>query len=324
MLRFAVRCVFRRNSGSLTFDVPSRTSTWRAVARVLRSPLDAVSCAFLPSGCTLCGSPLPHLSPVPICDACWMEVPVLSGAACVRCGDNADRPASETSGELLCRACRLVPPPFERAVAYAFYHDRMRALIHALKYDRMHPAAKRMGHMLAQAIAMLAAEAPMKMLVVPVPLHRLRQADRGFNQARLLAVHALKALRASHPDWDLTLAPAALMRLRATESQANLTPHQRRTNMRGAFSVSDAALVKDRHVLLVDDILTTGATARAAAQALKRAGASTVWVATLARARRIDPGAAWAETNDQTLTSSDTQSEPDFDHKNGAANTSGQ
>jgi pyrimidine operon attenuation protein/uracil phosphoribosyltransferase len=79
------------------------------------------------------------------------------------------------------------------------------------------------------------------------------------------------------------------MRLRPTESQAGLTPRQRRLNVRGAFSVSTPATVAAKHILLVDDIFTTGATARAASQALLRAGAATVWVATLARARRSNP-----------------------------------
>ena len=281
--RLKMRCVFRRNYGSLTSDVPSRTSTWRAVARVLRSPLDAASCAFPPSGCALCGSPLPRLSSAPICDVCWMEVPVPGCAACTRCGDDL---ASDADGPQLCRACRLAPPAFERAVAYAFSPDGVPNAIHALKYDRMHPAARRLGRMLAQAIAQLADEAPTEMLVVPIPLHRARHAERGFNQARLLATHALRALRASHPDWKLTIAPAALMRLRATERQASLTPRQRRMNLRGAFSVSDPSAVKGRHILLIDDILTTGASMRAAALTLKRAGAASAWVATLARARR--------------------------------------
>lgn len=189
---------------------------------------------------------------------------------------------------MLCRACRMAPPDFERAVAYGPYEDRMRSAIHALKYDRMHPAARRMGAMLAEAMARLAAEAPNEMLVVPVPLHRMKYAERGFNQARVLAVHALRALRHSHPRWRLTLAPSTLMRLRATESQAGLTPRQRRMNVRGAFQVSDGAAVEGRNILLVDDILTTGATARAASRALKRAGAATVWVATLARAGRAE------------------------------------
>ncbi len=163
----------------------------------------------------------------------------------------------------------------------------MKAAIHALKYDQLHPAARELGHMLAQAIAQLAAEAPVEMLVVPVPLHRSKHAQRGFNQARSLAVHALALLRKTHPEWRLTLASRTLMRLRATDSQAGLTPRQRRLNVRAAFSVSDPTAVDSRHVLLIDDSLTTGATARAAAKALVQAGAASVWVATLARARRI-------------------------------------
>ncbi|MGC9159101.1 MAG: ComF family protein, partial [Terracidiphilus sp.] len=180
----------------------------------------------------------------------------------------------------------MAPPPFVRAVAYGPYLDRMRAAIHALKYDRMHAASRSLGRMLAAAIARLEGEAPAEMLVVPIPLHRSKYAQRGFNQARVLAVHALRALAKSHPGWRLRLAPQTLMRLRATESQAGLTPRQRRLNVRGAFTVLDAAAVSQRHVLLVDDIFTTGATARAASQALLRAGAASVWVATLARAGR--------------------------------------
>lgn len=162
----------------------------------------------------------------------------------------------------------------------------MREAIHALKYDHLHPAARILGRMLAEAIAQLAGEAPSEMLVVPVPLHRSKHSLRGFNQSRLLAVEALKSLRKSHPQWRLTLASSTLMRLRSTESQAGLTPRQRRLNVRSAFSVADASQVKQKNILVIDDILTTGATARAAAQALVRAGAASVWVATLARAQR--------------------------------------
>jgi ComF family protein len=181
----------------------------------------------------------------------------------------------------------MAPPTFERAVSYGLYQGRVREAIHALKYDRLHPAARVLGQLLAEAIAQLAREAPAEMLVVPVPLHPSKYAQRGFNQARSLAVEALGFLRKSHPEWRLALADSTLMRLRATESQAGLTPRQRRQNLRGAFSVSEPSQVAGRHILLIDDILTTGATARAAAQTLVKAGAASVWVATLARAQRM-------------------------------------
>ncbi len=174
-----------------------------------------------------------------------------------------------------------------RGVAYGLYEGAMREAIHALKYGSLHSAARGLGRMLAEAIAQLEGEAPAEMLVVPVPLHKSKHAQRGFNQARVLAREALSCLRKSRPQWRLTLASHTLMRLRATESQAGLTPRMRRLNVRGAFSVSEPAAVRSKHILLIDDILTTGATARAAAQALLGAGAASVWVATLARARRI-------------------------------------
>ena len=164
----------------------------------------------------------------------------------------------------------------------------MRDLIHALKYDRLRPVAHQLGKVLAGAMLRLAAEAPREMLVVPIPLHRMKHAERGFNQARLLAAEALAVLRKQMPGWHLALAPSTLIRLRATDNQAGLTTRQRRLNVRGAFHVSDPSMVVARHVLLIDDILTTGATARAASRALLQAGAESVWVVTLARARRVD------------------------------------
>jgi len=178
----------------------------------------------------------------------------------------------------------MAPPPFVRAVAFGPYEGRMRDGIHALKYERLTPAARRLGWMLAQAIAGLGPDAPSEMLVIPVPLHRSKFSQRGFNQARLLAVHALAALRKSHPSFRLTLASATVVRQRATESQAGLTPRLRRQNVRGAFVVADPQAVVGKNVLVVDDILTTGATVRSVAQVLLRAGAANVWVATLARA----------------------------------------
>jgi len=164
----------------------------------------------------------------------------------------------------------------------------MKDAIHAFKYDRLYAAAPLLGKFLAQAISPLAGEAPSTLLVVPVPLHKSKHVQRGFNQARVLGVQAIKHLETIHPEWHLTLAAKSLVRLRATESQAGLTPRMRRMNVRGAFKVSDPQVVKDRDVLVIDDILTTGATARAVSKALRDAGARSVWVATLARARRIN------------------------------------
>ena len=253
------------------------------MVRVLRSPVDAASCALLPAVCALCGSPLPLLFSAPICDVCWAEFPARNEALCFRCGDLLP-PAGSVSGT--CRTCRLAPPPYVRAVSYGPYEGRMRDAIHALKFEGLRPAARRLGQMLAQAIGQLHPGIPDGILMVPVPLHKSKFARRGFNQARLLARYAMASLRESHPGWSLTLASRTVVRQRPTESQAGLTPRQRRQNVRGAFEVPDSAAVTGRNVLLIDDIMTTGATVRAVAQILLRAGAANVWVATLARARQ--------------------------------------
>jgi ComF family protein len=161
----------------------------------------------------------------------------------------------------------------------------MRDAIHALKYDRVQSVARPLGMILAGTVSRLGAEALRDMLVVPVPLHRSKSSERGFNQARLLAGHALAVLRRTHPEWHLRLAPEALVRERATRSQASLAPRERRENVRGAFRVADPKAVNLKHILVIDDIFTTGATARSVSKELLRAGAASVRVATLARAQ---------------------------------------
>lgn len=172
-------------------------------------------------------------------------------------------------------------------MAHGLYRGTMRLLLHLLKYEGLEPIARRLGALMAAQLSGLS-DLPAKMLVVPVPLFRAKRRQRGFNQAELLAERLLEAMRRIRPDWEGDPAARVLARQRATESQAGLSLSRRQRNLRGAFFVPDAELVRGRDVLLIDDIYTTGATARACSQALKRAGAARVWVATVARAQRYE------------------------------------
>jgi ComF family protein len=190
-------------------------------------------------------------------------------------------------GLCVCPICRRIDRPFGRAVAYGSYDGGLRELIHLLKYNSVRPAANVLGRMLAEALVSLEpAFEQKKIVLVPVPLYKAKRRQRGFNQAELIARTALKF----HP-WRerLQLSCDLLQRTRETHAQIGLTSHQRRENLRGAFAVTRAAEVTGREVLLVDDVYTTGTTVSECARVLRRAGASQVWVATVARTLK-DPG----------------------------------
>lgn len=193
--------------------------------------------------------------------------------------------AHALSEGLLCRLCRASSPQFERAVAHAVYEREVREMIHLLKYERMEGFSRLLGRMLADAILTLRADAAAEVDVVAVPLFSGKQRERGYNQSELLAEAAVRELRRRDPDWKLRHVPRVMNRRRDTRSQFELNPTARRGNVRGAFEVDASRLRPGCEVLLIDDIYTTGATARECAKVLRRAGAGKVWVATLARAQ---------------------------------------
>jgi ComF family protein len=250
-----------------------------------------VTTAF-PSDCRVCNCPLLRSTILPICDPCRVAVPPQTAALCDRCGEalDIDMESARFAGSflaegLLCDACHAVPPMFERAVAYAVYQDELREMIHLLKYERMREVANVLGELLAETILTLRGEAARELVVVAVPLFPAKERQRGYNQADLLADAAITELRRSTPEWRLQRAANVLTRRRDTGSQFELSPRGRRRNVEGAFAVDPTRLQAGCEVLLVDDIYTTGATARECARVLRRAGAHKVWVATLARAQ---------------------------------------
>ncbi len=210
----------------------------------------------------------------------------IAGGICAVCGERVPSARiAKALGEdqIRCGLCQRVEQPFERAVAYGSYEGALRELVHLLKYGAVRPAGNVLGRMLAEAIVRIEPDfAEEEIAVIPVPLFRKKLRQREFNHAQLIAEAAVKIGRGR-----LLLKPELLDRRRETVSQTGLTRHQRRENVRGAFAVTQADAVKGREILVVDDVFTTGATASECARVLRRAGASRVWVATVARTLKI-------------------------------------
>ena len=252
-------------------------------AGLFHTAAQSLFATLLPSDCRLCQAPLTRISRLPVCDACLDGMEPIRGRLCAVCGERLFTP----DGDPLCGRCRTNAPSYARALAYGSYDGGLRELIHLLKYEQVRPAACVLGRMLAEVIDGFGGEFR-SAVVVPVPLHRGKLRQRGFNQAEEIARSALQNLNRS----ELTLGSGVLQRRRATESQTGLSDHQRQQNVRGAFAVALPEAIADKDVLLVDDVFTTGATASECARVLRRTGADRVFVATVARVLKAE--AAWA------------------------------
>jgi ComF family protein len=240
------------------------------LGRGVRSAGRAALAIVYPPTCIACGSATGEAHT--LCAGCWSEVRFIEHPLCDRLGTPF---AVDLGMPLLSPAAIADPPVFARARAVARYDDVARALVHRLKYGDRPELAQALGLMMARAGRELLADAD---VIVPVPLHRWRLWWRRFNQA--MALSAVIA-RMSGVRADGTL----LVRVKRTRSQVGLSKTQRGENLQGAFRVPDGGRPRlmDKRVLLVDDVLTTGATANAAARALLRGGARAVDVLTFAR-----------------------------------------
>ena len=207
-----------------------------------------------------------------VCPECEAQIEWVASPLCTCCGMMfADRDGADH----LCGECQTDPPPFARARAAALYDGPVTQAITRFKFSRQMAFLPVMQHWLKRPLCLeLVAAAD---LLAPVPLHPKRIKHRGFNQALLLAQAFPEA----------PVAREAVVRTRHTPPQVGLNPKERRDNVKGAFSVTDPALVKGKHVLLVDDLYTTGATVKECARVLRKAGARRVEVLTVARVRMI-------------------------------------
>lgn len=245
------------------------TMIGRDTGRRLAGIAGALVDLLLPPRCPACQG---AVAAPGLCATCWARTQFIAAPLCERLGTPF---AYDAGPGIVSPAAVADPPAYGRARAVARYDGPARALVHALKFrDRME-TAKLMAMLMSRAGAELIADCD---VVVPVPLHRRRLFSRRFNQSALLAA---ELARLSGRDFEAI----AVIRVRATRQQVGLSARQRRRNVAGAFRVlpETRPLIEGRRVLLVDDVLTTGATADACARVCLRAGATSVDVLVFAR-----------------------------------------
>jgi ComF family protein len=250
-------------------EVPSLAGLGMAALRLGQGALDLV----LPPRCLSCGEQV--ADPQALCASCWSRLDFIAAPFCAICGIPFEH---ETSADSLCGACLAKKPRYDRARAVFRYGDESRGMILSFKHADRTDAAIAFAAWMGRAGKELLRDAD---VIAPVPLHYRRLVWRRYNQAALLALRLGKA--ATKPvTVDL------LQRSRATVSQAGLGARERKRNLAGAIlaNAARAESIKGKRVLLIDDVLTTGATVGACARALRKAGAAGVDVLTLSRVVR--------------------------------------
>jgi ComF family protein len=225
-----------------------------------------------PALCPVCEARLGPGRRDPLCAACWDAIERLTPPWCWRCGSPSPGIDPVRGPGQVCPGCSAAPPAYDYARSAGHYAGPLRDAVVALKFSRRWTLARPLADLVLDQCAGTFPGVPDAL--VPVPLARARERERGFNQARLIAERLAPALGAPvRAGW--------LARARNTAPQTDLSATQRRANVRGAFVAGSAAT--GRHVLLIDDVLTTGATVEECVRALRAVGAARVGVVTVAR-----------------------------------------
>jgi ComF family protein len=273
--------------GDLVSDGPMYTWAWRWVFSSRRLAQDRLAPAtwifqassrlfasIFPDNCRICDEPLSGYSRAPICRKCLNAPKALNPEIfCLKCRTPFLRErALDDNG--LCRLCAAGVGSYDAAYAWGGYDGVLKDLIHCFKFHGMRSLSKPLGGYLAEAFP----RSERIDAIVPMPVHWTRRMERGFNQCELLASELSR--HTGVPVWK------SLRKVKRTEKQSNLAGAKRRRNVRGSFGVREGRSIAGKRLMLVDDVLTTGATVNEAAEELKRHGAARVAVLTVARVDR--------------------------------------
>jgi ComF family protein len=279
---------------------------------ILRTAIDALAAVFFPAPCRICGTTLQNASRIPICSlglASFQPIEQPMGECCGRpflaaeaaaalAGVAAVAAAGATAGaettRPLCRLCRDFYYAFDRARSYGVYNDALHHAILLLEYEEV----TRLGDWFAARLAEIVAREGVSFradVVVPVPLHPDQQRERGYNQAALIARPLARRLH-------LRQGAYLLMRTKPRPARLVLSRKEHWDSVRGAYATRKGLRVDKLRVLLLDDVLTTGATLDSCARALKQAGAAAVMGLTVARVV-----AGWSPTGPQQQTQEETE-----------------
>jgi ComF family protein len=254
----------------------STSTTHHAVPRLFRDIFGAVASVCFPAGCRLCDELLTDARRVPICDHCVSQFQRVLPGCCDICGLPAAFDPEFPKQTPYCPDCQQHRFAFELARSYGYYEGTLSRAVLLLKHEQIEPLGRWFAAELAEVVRSQGERMAADM-IVPVPLHRQRRRERGFNQVDLVGGPLAKRLR-------LPYRPVLLMRSKPRPEKHLLRSEERWEAVRGAFAMREGGRVDNLRILLLDDVMTTGATLDACARALRGAGAKSVLGLTIARA----------------------------------------